>query len=130
MGAQIVARWPDAMVPASELVAREPEFGARVTVTHPEPVPERIAALAAAIPHRHTNRLPFADLPVAPPVIDELRAAARTEGAVLAVASPAAADAILSLARTADDYLHTRPGYRRELARRARPSRSSPTPRC
>lgn len=95
----------------------EPGVVARVTVTHPGPVSDELAALAEAIPHRHTNRLPFAHLPVPEKVLDKLRDAAHAEGATLAVASPAARDAILRLAGAADRVLRARPGYRTELAR-------------
>jgi nitroreductase len=94
----------------------EPGVVARVTVTHPAPVSDELAALAEAIPHRHTNRLPFAQLPVPEEVLDKLRAAAHAEGATLAVAGPDGRDAILRLAGTADRVLHARPGYRAELA--------------
>jgi hypothetical protein len=95
----------------------EPGVVARVTAAHPAPVSDEIAALAEAIPHRHTNRLPFAHLPVPAEVLDKLRDAARAEGATLAVATPDGRDAILRLAGTADRVLRERPGYRTELAR-------------
>ncbi|WP_433362210.1 Acg family FMN-binding oxidoreductase [Actinoplanes sp. CA-142083] len=95
----------------------EPGVVARVTATHPEPVSDELAALAEAIPHRHTNRLPFAHLAVPEKVLDKLRDAAHAEGAVLAVATPEGRDAILRLAGTADRVLRARPGYTTELAR-------------
>jgi hypothetical protein len=76
-----------------------------------------VQALAAAIEHRHTNRSPFAMTPVPAGILEGLQGAARREGAVLAVARPAGRDAILRLARAADQWLRERPGYREELAR-------------
>jgi hypothetical protein len=90
---------------------------ARVKVTHPAGVTPAVEALAAAIPHRHTNRWPFAHTPVPDDLLDHLRDAARWESAILAVAGPAARDTILGMARSADLLLRGRPGYRAELAR-------------
>jgi nitroreductase len=94
----------------------EAELVARVTVTHPAPVTRAVEALAEAIPHRHTNRWPFAHLPVPADILDHLRDAARRECAVLAVAGAGGRDAILGMALAADRRLHARPGYRDELA--------------
>jgi len=95
----------------------EPGVVARVTVTHPAAASDEIAALAEAVPHRHTNRLPFAHLAVPEEDLDLLRDAARAEGATLAVATPAGREAILRLAGDADRMLRARPGYRAELGR-------------
>ena len=95
----------------------QPDLVARVNVTHQSPVTPAVEKLAAAIPHRHTNRRPFAQAPVPLDVLDHLRDAARKEGAALAVAGPAARETILGMARSADHWLRGRPGYRRELAR-------------
>ncbi|GIF01781.1 hypothetical protein Ari01nite_92450 [Paractinoplanes rishiriensis] len=70
--------------------ATDDELVARVVVTHAAAVTATVEALAAAIVHRHTNRQPYAHTPVPPDVLDLLRDAARTEGAVLAVTNPAA----------------------------------------
>jgi nitroreductase len=102
-------------------VVSRPELVARVRVTHPAPVTPGVEALAAAIPHRHTNRWPFARTPVPADVLDHLQNAARREGGVLASANAAARDAILGMARSADSRLRARPGYRSELARWTRP---------
>jgi nitroreductase len=96
---------------------RDPGLVARVIVTYPDAVTPEVERLAAAIPHRHTNRRPFARTPVPPDVLDHLRDAARKEGAALAVASPAARETILGMARAADRWLRGLPGYRPELAR-------------
>jgi nitroreductase len=97
-------------------VPAEPDLVARVVVTHPVPVTPAVEALAAAIPHRHTNRRPFAHTAVPADVLDHLRDAAHQEGAVLAAATPAGRETILAMARSADRRLHARPGYRDELA--------------
>jgi nitroreductase len=95
----------------------EPDLVARVNATRPAPVTPAAEALAAAVPHRHTNRWPFAQIPVPREALDRLHDAARREGAVLALANPAGRDAVLRLARLADQILRRRPGYRDELAR-------------
>ena len=95
----------------------ERDLVARVTVGHPSNPSLTVSALAAAIEHRHTNRNPFARVPVAPDVLEDLRRAARQEGAVLAAAQPAGRDAIVEMARSADRLLHHHPGYLQELAR-------------
>ncbi|GAA2607855.1 Acg family FMN-binding oxidoreductase [Paractinoplanes durhamensis] len=98
----------------------EPEQGdlvARVTVGHPARPSPIVTTLAGAIERRHTNRFPFAGAPVPDDVLDELRVAARREGAFLAVAHPAARKAILTMARSADRLLRHHPGYQPELAR-------------
>ncbi|GIF23388.1 nitroreductase [Actinoplanes tereljensis] len=98
----------------------EPEQGdlvARVTVGHPAVPSPAVTALAEAIERRHTNRHPFARVPVPDDVLDDLRKAAQREGAFLAVAHPPARKAILTMARSADRLLHHHPGYLPELAR-------------
>ncbi|MBM2616345.1 nitroreductase family protein [Actinoplanes sp. LDG1-06] len=96
---------------------RRPELVARVTVTGAQPPPPASEALAAAIVHRHTNRWPFAHIPVGPKVTDRLRDAARREGAVLLTAGPRSRDMVLELARSADKWLRERPEYQAELTR-------------
>ena len=83
----------------------------------PPAAPDATArALAGAIGRRHTNRRPYADMVVPVSVIDELRAAATTEGAVLSAVHPVGRNAILSLARCADEQLRGDEKYQRELA--------------
>jgi hypothetical protein len=94
-----------------------PDLVARVTITCASPAPAAVEALAAAVARRHTNRQPFTRTPVPAAAMDQLRDAARREGAVLATAGPAGRDAILRLARTADQRLRELPGYRDELTR-------------
>ncbi|HYN94329.1 MAG TPA: nitroreductase family protein [Pilimelia sp.] len=75
-----------------------------------------VRALVGAIGRRHTNRRPYAELVVPVSVLDELRAAATTEGAVISLVHPASRNAILSLARCADEQLRGDEQYLRELA--------------
>ncbi|GAA0504756.1 nitroreductase [Paractinoplanes deccanensis] len=105
--------------PSEELFPEpgDPELVARVRAGGPAPVSPAAEALAAAVPHRHTNRWPFAHTPVPAPVLERLRDAARREGAVLTVAGPAVRNAVLDLARSAERWLRARPGYAEELAR-------------
>ncbi|SNY59119.1 Acg family FMN-binding oxidoreductase [Paractinoplanes atraurantiacus] len=95
----------------------EPDLVARVRAGCPARPSRAAEALAAAVPHRHTNRWPFTHTPVPAAVIEHLRDAARREGAVLTVASAAVRDSMLGLARAAERRLRARPGYRDELAR-------------
>jgi len=95
----------------------DPDLIAQVTTVEAAPVTAAMEALAAAVPHRHTNRWPFAHTPVPQEVLEHLRDAARREGAVLTVAAGPARDEILALARSADRWLRDRPGHREELAR-------------
>jgi nitroreductase len=89
----------------------------RVTATRTAAPGPAVEALFAAVPHRHTNRWPFARTAVPADALDHLVDAARREGAMLTVADPVARDAILGLAQEADRRLHELPGYREELAR-------------
>jgi hypothetical protein len=95
----------------------EPDLVARVVAGPPVAVDPATEALAEAIPHRHTNRRPFAHTPVPAEVLHHLVNAARREGAVLTVASPAGRDRILAMAFEAGRRLGDRPGYRAELDR-------------
>ncbi|WP_412736200.1 Acg family FMN-binding oxidoreductase [Krasilnikovia sp. MM14-A1259] len=107
---------PRTLLPAGDdaLVARvEP---GRAAVTGPE-----IAALAAAVPNRHTNRWPFATTVVPSGVIEQLVRAATYEGARLTVAGVPARAAILGLTWSAERRLRRERGYRAELGRWTRP---------
>jgi hypothetical protein len=95
----------------------EPDLVARVVAGRPAPVSAATEALATAIPHRHTNRWPFAHTPVPPAVLRLLVDAARREGAVLTIAGPAGRERIMTMAMEADGLLRDRPGYRAELDR-------------
>ncbi|GAA4607232.1 nitroreductase [Actinoplanes octamycinicus] len=95
--------------------ADQPDLAARVTAARALAVDPPAEALAAAIPYRHTNRWPFAQVPVPADQLGRLRDAARREGAVLTTADPAGRDAVLGLARHADRWLRDQPDYRAEL---------------
>ncbi|MEU8240885.1 nitroreductase family protein [Actinoplanes missouriensis] len=90
---------------------------ARIVADRPAHADAVTESLAAAIPHRHTNRWPFAQVAVPADAIAQLQDAARQEDATLTVADPTARDAILGLAREADRWLHERPHYAEEIAR-------------
>jgi nitroreductase len=92
----------------------DPTLAARVVAADPAPADERIRTLAAAIPHRHTNRDAFARVPVPAAALTQLRDAAAEEEAVLIVADPAG---VAELARSADRWLRSQVDYQRELAR-------------
>jgi nitroreductase len=73
-------------------------------------------ALARAIPRRHTNRRPFADVLVPPWILAELVRAAGVEGAELAIADQTGRDALLGIIRTAEVRRRREPRYWLELA--------------
>lgn len=85
-----------------------------------------LSTLADAIPHRHTNRRPFARVAIPAVVLDELADAARLEGAELRVADAVARNAILSIVRTAEQRLRGHGRYRAELTEWTRPRRGRP----
>ncbi|MEV4346469.1 nitroreductase family protein [Actinoplanes sp. NPDC049596] len=95
----------------------ELDLVARVRLGRPAPASRAAEALAAAVPHRHTNRWPFSQTAVPAAVLEHLRDAARREGAVLTMVALPARDAVLGLARAAEQWLRERPGHREELAR-------------
>jgi len=95
----------------------ERDLVARVTAGSPTAPTAGVETLFAAVPHRHTNRWPFARTAVPADALEHLTESARVEGASLTVARPAARDAILGLAQEADRRLRALPGYRAELAR-------------
>jgi nitroreductase len=93
----------------------DPDLAARVIIGGPHRPDATIRALASAIARRRTNRRPFRDIEVRDEVTDQLVAAARAEGATLAVADPLGREAILGLVRSANDRQRDRPAYREEL---------------
>jgi nitroreductase len=103
----------------------EPDLMARVTAGPPAAATHDVDRLAAAIPHRHTNRWPFARSAVSMDAIEHLTAAARKEGATLTLATAASRTAIHHLSQAADRLLRSQGdergaegrGYRAELAR-------------
>nr|BFE71878.1 hypothetical protein GCM10020092_051790 [Actinoplanes digitatis] len=68
---------------------KKPDLVARVYAAGPAAATPAVEALSAAVPHRHTNRFPFAHTPVPDDVLDHLADAARREGATLTVATAA-----------------------------------------
>ncbi len=94
----------------------EPDLAARVTLIRQEAAIPAAITLAEAIPHRHTNRRPFADTPVPPAVLAELADAATAESAVSLVADSALRNGVLSLTRTAENRMRRDRRYRDELA--------------
>ncbi|GGN52046.1 hypothetical protein FHR83_009242 [Actinoplanes campanulatus] len=95
----------------------DPALAARVTAGRPARLDEVTETLATAIPRRHTNRGPFAHVPVPPPAFRRLRDAAAREGAILRVAEGESREAVLGLARAADQWMRERPQYVREMRR-------------
>jgi nitroreductase len=83
---------------------------------HHRPDPT-VHALASAIGLRRTNRRPFRDIEVRAEVMDQLVAAARAEGATLAIADDVGRQALIGLVRTANEWQRDDPAYAAELAR-------------
>ncbi|MFI7542526.1 Acg family FMN-binding oxidoreductase [Actinoplanes sp. NPDC049599] len=98
-------------------VEEEPDLVARVRVGKPMAPTPAAEALVAAIPHRHTNRWPFARSVVPADAVERLADAARREGGTLTVANAVSRNAILSLSQEADRALRSKGRYRAELAR-------------
>jgi len=101
----------------------DPDLVARVSVRQPMVLTPAAEALVAAIPHRHTNRWPFARSVVPADAVERLADAARREGATLTVANAVSRNAILSLSQEADRALRAKGRYRAELARWTSPHR-------
>jgi nitroreductase len=94
----------------------EPDVAARVSLEKAAATPVGVAALADAIPRRHTNRRPFADQPVPFGTLEELAGAAAAERAALLAVDPPLRVGVLSLTRTAENRMRADPRYRAELA--------------
>lgn len=100
----------------------EPDVMATVVRTAARPPTPAERRLAAAIPRRQSNRLPFWSDPVPADVRATIVAAARQEGAWLDLVTGTAALAALGdVARAADLELNRDPAYRAEVAAWARP---------
>lgn len=99
----------------------DPDLVARVTPGTVADADASVAALAAAIPARHTNRRPFAPAVIPAHALEELCEAARRESATLSTANAVGRNAILSLVRTADRRFRAQGVYRAELAEWTRP---------
>lgn len=88
---------------------------ATVTADGRQTVPTDDLELFTAISRRHSNREPFDDIPPPRDALDQMVAAAREEGGILAFAEPQERDALLGLIRTADSRLLQSSAYRSEL---------------
>ncbi len=89
---------------------------ATVMVQAGDPATPQERALAAAIPGRHTQRAPFDGRKVAPKTLGELRYAAETEGAWLAILHEREDEITLAvLLSHADQAELTDPAYQEEL---------------
>ncbi|MEW6582895.1 MAG: nitroreductase family protein [Actinomycetota bacterium] len=73
-------------------------------------------ALAAAVAERRTNRAPFEERPLPPPLVEALAAAARDEGAVLALPAGAGRERLVELVARGDRIQFADRRFRRELA--------------
>jgi nitroreductase len=111
--------------PATRLFpdADDPDLIAQVVPTSPASPSAALIELAEAIPRRHTNRRPFAPIPLPPTLLEELAAAAQIEGATLRSANPVAHNAVLGLVRIAEERLRGQGIYRAELSTVTRPHR-------
>lgn len=96
----------------------DPDVVARLVPDHPRPADPAQRRLFAAIPRRHSSRLPFFLDPVPGGLRWRLAEAARAEGAWLElVVGSCAVEAFGELARSANRVLERDPGYRAEIAR-------------
>ncbi|MGE5828026.1 MAG: Acg family FMN-binding oxidoreductase [Micromonosporaceae bacterium] len=102
----------------------QPDQVARVTFGPPTPVTATVRSLVRAVPRRHTNRRPFTSVSIPGEVLTELVASAAIEGGHLAVADPAARDAVLSLVRLAERHAHHEASYLKEIGEWTAPSPS------
>jgi nitroreductase len=103
--------------------AGDPDLVARVRPERPAETSPDAERLAAAITLRHTNRGPFSAGVVPARAIEDLRAAASFEGAVLTVADPPSRVIICGLGRIAEERLRVDGGYVAELGHWTRPAR-------
>jgi nitroreductase len=94
----------------------EADLIARLTVGPAHRPDATVAALAHAIPLRHTNRRPLRPIEVPDHVVGDLIAAARVEGGQLTVMDKRGRDAVLGLVRSANYWQRENPRYVTELA--------------
>jgi len=78
---------------------------------------ERVAAQAAAIEHRHTDRRRFANRPVDTDTLEDLAAAAHEQDGIVHIASGAGRRVLAEAMVDAAGSQHDAPGYAAELAR-------------
>lgn len=93
-----------------------PDLVARVAVGVPVRITQTARLLAQAIPRRHSNRRPFADVAIPAEVLAELGDAVAAEGAVLTVLDRSSRATALSVIRTAENRWRHDPAYWAELA--------------
>lgn len=104
----------------------EPYLLARVTAGPPHPPTRVEEQLYAAIPHRHSNRAPFAPQPVPAHVRAQILQIARGEGAWLELLiGPAAAAAVAEIAHSANMVLRRDLRYQAELETWTKPHETS-----
>ncbi|ACY95890.1 MULTISPECIES: Acg family FMN-binding oxidoreductase [Thermomonospora] len=88
---------------------------ATVWAEEPQEPGRDVDELYGAIARRHTNRMPFQDVPPPQEDLQALTRAAEAEGAVLRFPEPGERDFLLSLARTSDERHRGDRAYRAEL---------------
>jgi hypothetical protein len=102
--------------PADVHMCPSPDVAARLTPGTPRPATPAERRLYAAVPRRHSNRYPLADLPVPPAARTDLVRAAGDEGCWLHVIdTPTEADTTTDVVREADRILRADPAYLAEL---------------
>jgi hypothetical protein len=89
---------------------------ATIRVGQRVPVSSLVRALNDAIPRRHSNRRPFAPVPVPDADLNALVAAAMAEDASLLVPDPVSRRHVLNVVRAADRHQRADSRYRTELA--------------
>jgi nitroreductase len=95
--------------------ATDPELLARLVSVGSRPATPQQRALAAAIPHRHSNRRPFSDTRVPAEAQAALRSAAAEHGAWLEMLEGSGPLAVIGeIIRAADRTLRANPEYVRE----------------
>jgi nitroreductase len=105
--------------------ASDPDFLARIRLGAPRAPTAADRVLVAAMPRRRTNRGGFTPHAIPPHVLSLLSAAAREEGAWLAlVDTPAHREGLAAAVAQADRRQEADPRFRRELAAWIRPARS------
>lgn len=105
--------------------ADDPDLLARLRLGAPYQASADEEALFAAIAGRRTNRRPFLPRPIADDVLETLRKAAASEGAMLTILhAPADRERVAQLITAADRKQGANPAFRRELASWMHPNRS------
>jgi nitroreductase len=101
-----------------------PNLAGRITLGPGVAPSNTVRALAWAVGHRHSNRWPFADLPVPPALLADLVNAARAEGGRLVIADAPLRDRVLELTARAERRWCDDPAYRQELTQWTRARRT------